>query len=52
MNPELDKIFEEADNPLEAFFAALIYMMVDLIFRAIEVVLEFGTQSQESDQGS
>lgn len=48
MSPELDKIFEEADSPFEAFFAALIYMMVEMLFRMVEVVVEFGTQSQES----
>lgn len=40
---DLDKIFKEADNPVEAFFAALIYMIVRLMFRAMEIVIEYGT---------
>ncbi len=49
MNAELDAIFEESDNPLEAFFAAMIYFMVEMLFRLVEVVVEFGTNTQESD---
>jgi len=45
----LDKIIEESDNAFEAFFAALIYYMVKIIFRVMEVVVELGTNTQESD---
>lgn len=45
MYAELDKIFEESDNPFEAFFAALIYAMIELIFRAMEVVLDATEQN-------
>lgn len=52
MNPELDKIIEEADNPLEALFAAFLYYMIEMIFKMVEVVIEFGTNTQESNQRS
>lgn len=42
MYEDLDEIFKEADNPFEAFFAAIIYVMVRLVFRAVEVVTDFG----------
>jgi len=45
---ELDKIFEAADNPLEAFIAALIYMVVRLIFRVVEVVVDYGTYQERT----
>lgn len=44
MNPELDKIIEEADNPFEAFFAALLYMMVEMLFRMVEVILDVSNE--------
>lgn len=50
MDPELDLILEECDNIFEAFFAALVYYMVKIIFRVVEVVL--GEDAQESNQGS
>lgn len=45
----MNKIIDEADNPLEAFFAMLLYYLVHIIFRVMEVVVEFGTDTQESD---
>lgn len=53
MSPEahlaIESMIEESDNPLEIFFAMLLIALVDFIFRAMEVVIEFGTDTQESD---
>lgn len=49
MSPELYAIIEETDNPLEAFFAAIIFYLIEVLFKIIEVVVEFGENTQESD---
>lgn len=53
MSPEahaaIELMIEETDNPLEAMLAMLLIALVDFIFRVMEVVIEFGTDTQESD---
>lgn len=41
MNPELMKLVDESDNPLEIFFAVMLYYLVEFIFKVMEVVVEF-----------
>lgn len=45
MSPELDKIMKEADNPVEAFFAGIIYCIVEFVFRILEVFIEITQES-------
>lgn len=49
MNPELEAALEGVENPLEMLFIGLIFYMVEVLFKIIEVVVEFGENTQVTD---
>lgn len=52
MMEAIDMIVEESDNAFEAMIAVLMYYLVHIMFRMVEVVVEFGADTQEPNQES
>ena len=41
MSPELEKVFEESENPLEIFFAVFLYAIIEMIFKIMDVMVVY-----------